>query len=78
VSGCTNKDIEIHHVRNLHRSIHNNVIIIKGKKKKLEGWEAAFAAQKAKQLPLCRKHHRELHNNNLDVNTINSDYLLNV
>lgn len=37
VSGCTNKDIEIHHVRNLHRADSNNVVIIKGKKKKLKG-----------------------------------------
>jgi len=37
VPGCANKDIEIHHVRNLYRADSNNVVIIKGKKRKLKG-----------------------------------------
>jgi group II intron reverse transcriptase/maturase len=77
VKGCNNNDIEIHHVRNLHRSISGNTIIIQGQKKKLKGWEATFSAQKAKQLPLCSEHHKMLHANKLNKNTIDKNYLIN-
>jgi hypothetical protein len=29
-------------------------------------WEAIFSAQKAKQLPLCKEHHKMLHANKLN------------
>jgi hypothetical protein len=77
VKGCNNNDIEIHHVRNLHRSISGNTIIIQGQKKKLKGWEATFSAQKAKQLPLCSEHHKMLHANKLNKNTKDKNYLIN-
>jgi|JI81AbrownRNA_FD_contig_111_571853_length_2406_multi_4_loop_1 hypothetical protein len=36
-----------------------------------------FSAQKAKQLPLCKEHHKMLHANKLNKNTIDKNYLIN-
>ena len=77
VKGCGNTDIQIHHVRDLYRSDLQNVTVIQGRKKKLKGWMAISAAQKAKQLPLCVDHHRLLHDNKLDKKMIDECYLIN-
>lgn len=77
VKGCNNKDIEIHHVRNLHRADSNKVVVIEGKRKKLKGWEALLSAQRAKQLPLCSEHHKLIHTNNFDNWVFDPDFFLN-
>ena len=71
VKGCANTDdIQIHHTRHLQRDGSQNFTIIQGRKKKLKSWEAISAAQKAKQLPLCGKHHNLLHQGKLDIDSI--------
>jgi hypothetical protein len=53
----------MHHVKNLGRGIDSRGYkIIKGGGKKIHGWKAIDAGQKRKQIPLCRKHHHDLHN----------------
>jgi hypothetical protein len=69
--------MELHHVRNLYRTIHDNKIVIKDGEKKLKGREAIFAAQKAKRLPLCCQHHKDIHNNKLDIKNLKKEYFLN-
>lgn len=78
VKGCGNKDnIQIHHTRYLQRNISQNFTIVQGRRKKLKGWEAMFAAQKAKQLPLCAKHHKLIHENKISLDLIDERYLIN-
>lgn len=78
VEGCRNTDIELHHLRNLYRDVSNNITIIQGRKKKLYGWQAIYSAQKAKQLPLCSKHHKMLHSNKLKISDICESFLVNI
>jgi hypothetical protein len=69
VKNCSTpfENIEIHHVKRLHREIdENGMVIIKGRSKKLRGWKAVEAGLKRKQVPLCRKHHKELHQNKIN------------
>ena len=78
IKGCSNKDdIEIHHVRYLKRKNSQNISILQGQKKKLKGWEALSAGQKAKQLPLCRKHHKLLHQGEINRDLIDEFYMIN-
>lgn len=78
VKGCSNTDdIQIHHIRHLQRNNSQNFTIIQGRKKKLKSWEAISAAQKAKQLPLCGKHHNLLHQGKLGMDLIDESYLIN-
>ena len=77
IKGCTNKDnIEIHHVRHLKRKDSQNFITLQGQKKRLKGWEALSAGQKAKQLPLCRKHHKLLHQGKISIDLIDESYMI--
>ena len=54
-------DIEIHHVKKLYRKVDNlgQVSTLNRKKKRVKGLAAIFSANNRKQLPLCKKHHRE-------------------
>jgi hypothetical protein len=64
IEGCTtpHDNIEMHHVKHLNRQVdENGHRIIKGVGKKIVGWQALVAGQKRKQIPLCRKHHHDLH-----------------
>jgi hypothetical protein len=78
LSKCSVKDcltpfenIEIHHVKRLHREIdENGMVIIKGRGKKLRGWRAIEAGLKRKQVPLCRKHHTELHKGIINIDDL--------
>ena len=77
VKGCDNTDdIQIHHVRNLYRDVLEGIVTIQGRKKKLKDWKAILSAQKAKQLPLCSKHHKLLHDNKLNKDMIDNSYLI--
>lgn len=61
-------NIEIHHIKKLYRKIdENGQVIIKNRSKKLKGWRAIEAGLKRKQIPLCRKHHKELHQDNINI-----------
>jgi len=73
VTGCENEGNEIHHIKQLYRTIDDKGIIIsKGKAKKLKGALAYESALKRKQIPLCSYHHRAWHNKKIGLNDIDS------
>ena len=73
VIDCENEGSEIHHIRQLYRNIEGkNIIINKGKAKKLKGALAYESALKRKQIPLCPYHHRAWHNKKISLNDIDS------
>lgn len=77
VIGCTNTDIQVHHVRALRRIIHGyKVESIKSKKNKnLKGLAKIESALNRKQIPLCPEHHSQWHK--LDRLQIDKSYLNN-
>jgi hypothetical protein len=71
VIDCKNEGNEIHHIKQLYRTIDDKGIIIsKGKAKKLTGVLAYESALKRKQIPLCSFHHRVWHNKKIGLNDI--------
>ena len=77
VKGCTNKDIEVHHVRALRRSKHGYLVeSIKSKNKSLKGSSKVESALNRKQIPLCRSHHANWHK--LQKSQIDTFYIKNV
>lgn len=83
VAGCLeSENIEVHHIRRLHRKINKNGIIsvldIKGKR--VTGLAAVLTSINRKQIPLCRKHHLEFESgvfSPLDYSKLNK-VLLNI
>ena len=76
VIGCTNKDIEVHHIRALKRVIHGYLVeSIKSKNKSLRGSSKIESALNRKQIPLCREHHAQWPK--LDKSQIDESYLKN-
>ena len=62
VNGCTNSDIEVHHVRALRRTKKGFLVeYIKSGNKTLKGSAMVESALLRKQIPLCREHHKEWH-----------------
>lgn len=62
VNGCTNSDIEVHHVRALRRTKKGFLVeSIKSGNKTLKGSAMVESALLRKQIPLCREHHKEWH-----------------
>lgn len=62
VNGCTNSDIEVHHVRALRRTKKGFLVeFIKSGNKTLKGSAMVESALLRKQIPLCREHHKEWH-----------------
>ena len=62
VSGCTNSDIEVHHVRALRRTKKGYLVeSIKSGNKTLKRSAMVESALSRKQIPLCREHHKEWH-----------------
>lgn len=61
VDGCSNIDIEIHHVKKLGRRIDQNGKItgLTSNSKRLSGIGAILSAVNRKQIPLCSYHHLE-------------------
>ena len=77
VKGCTNKNIEIHHIRALQKVKHEyHVELIKSKNKSLKGFSKIESALNRKQIPLCREHHANGHK--LKKSQIDNFYLKNV
>jgi retron-type reverse transcriptase len=77
VKGCTNKDIEVHHVRALKRVRHGYFVeSIKSKNKSLRGSSKIESALNRKQIPLCREHHAQWPK--LEKSQIDSFYLRNI
>lgn len=63
VKGCNESyNIEVHHVRKLFRNVDKTgKVVIQGKAKKLSGRLGVESALKRKQIPFCRKHHKDWH-----------------
>jgi hypothetical protein len=60
----------------LYRNVdNNNRLIVKGKVKFLKGWKAILSAINRKQIPLCKKHHNDLHANKLLPNDFDNQWL---
>jgi retron-type reverse transcriptase len=66
VLGCSNTDIQIHHVRKLHRKHfkENKFTIVNKHGRRIQGFSALLSAINRKQLPLCTKHHLEFEKGN--------------
>jgi len=74
VIGCTNTDIEVHHVRALQRTKKGYFVeSIKSGSKTLKGSAKVESALSRKQIPLCREHHKEWHK--LNSRMIDKKYL---
>ena len=75
VFDCTNTDIEVHHVRSLRRTKKGCAVeSIKSGNKTLKGSAMVESALSRKQIPLCRKHHKEWHR--LSPKELDSKYLV--
>ena len=77
VKNCNEtQNIEVHHMRKLHRNVDkNNRAIIKNKSKKLSGLRAIESALNRKQIPFCSKHHDDWHNGNLSKYDLKDEWL---
>lgn len=75
VENCQNSDIEIHHIKKLHRKIEKNgrISILDLKGNRVKGIAAILSASNRKQLPLCRQHHVEFESGKFTK--INSSFL---
>lgn len=58
----SNIDIEMHHVR--------SIKALKDKTSKIDFFTRQMAAINRKQIPLCKMHHIQLHNNTLSENDL--------
>ena len=75
IIGCLSTDIEVHHIRKLHRNIDkNNQIIIKGRAKTLRGTKAIDSGLNRKQIPLCSKHHKNWHSGLLNKSHLKEEW----
>ena len=73
VKGCKtpNTNLEIHHIRKLYRNIdYNNLVIQKGKTKRLNSRDIFKSGLKRKQVVLCRRHHQAWHRGTLNLDLI--------
>jgi retron-type reverse transcriptase len=79
VNGCSNADIEIHHVKKLGRRIDANgkISVVTSNNKRLSGISAILSAVNRKQIPLCSFHHLEFETGNyspLDIKLFKKIY----
>jgi hypothetical protein len=75
VAGCSNVDIEIHHVKKLGRRVDRNgkITVLTSNNKRLSGISAVLSAVNRKQIPLCSRHHLEFETGN--YSTLDIDFL---
>jgi nicotine oxidoreductase len=59
----TSKDVEMHHVRSIKS--------LRDKNSTKDFFTRQMAAINRKQLPLCKEHHIQLHNNTLSIEDLN-------
>lgn len=66
-----NTNLEIYHIRKLYRHVdHNNLVILKGKTKRLNSRDMLKSGLKRKQIVLCREHHKACHRGRLNLDLI--------
>lgn len=75
VAGCTNPDIEVHHIRKLSRKVQTDgfITVVNRHGRRVTGKTALLSAINRKQIPLCRYHHSEFEKGN--YSELNTDYL---
>jgi hypothetical protein len=62
VTNCSeSENIQVHHIRRLHRKVNNNghISVVNRKGARVTGLAAILTSINRKQVPLCRKHHLE-------------------
>jgi len=77
VRGCSNSDIEMHHVRELARmkDTFGHISVVSKKGRRVTGTEAFKVAFNRKQIPLCHSHHVDSHNKRLAFWDIDWEYV---
>ena len=80
VYGCQHSEIEWHHVSHLKRMKDDlgNISVVTRKGKRVSGVDAFKVAFNRKQIPLCKMHHSDLHNNKISYSDINWEYVKEV
>ena len=83
VSGCTNSDIEIHHIRKLSRKIEKDgkISVLNRSGRRIKSSKALLSAMNRKQLPLCKMHHLLFERgefSNLDASFLNPVYNIKI
>ena len=80
VKGCQNSKIEWHHVNKLScmKDHLKNISVISRKGRRVTGIEAFKVVFNRKQIPLCGKHHDDLHNQKIAFQDIDWEYVKKV
>lgn len=83
VAGCTNSDIEVHHIRKLSRKLTTDgqLTVVNLQGRRVTGKSALLSALNRKQLPLCKKHHLEFEKGNfskLDTEFLKEIYVTKI
>lgn len=80
VQGCTSTDIQIHHIRQLHKRTKEGkgfTVITSGKTKRISGLLAIESALRRKQIPLCKQHHIAWHKKEIKPENLLEQYSRN-
>jgi group II intron reverse transcriptase/maturase len=80
VDGCDNTNIEWHHVHKLSRMKDHfgRVSVMTRKGRRVSGTDAFRVALNRKQIPLCKKHHMDLHHKRISFEDFNWEYVKEV
>nr|YP_009710072.1 hypothetical protein [Coleochaete scutata]QFU80177.1 hypothetical protein [Coleochaete scutata] len=72
VRDCPERDIQMHHVKHLVRHLDSfgEISVLSTKGKRLHGYRALQSSLNRKQIPLCSKHHSELHRKKLPLSCL--------
>jgi group II intron reverse transcriptase/maturase len=72
VRDCPERDIQMHHVKHLVRHLDSfgEISVLSSKGKRLHGYRALQASLNRKQIPLCARHHNELHHKKLPISSL--------
>lgn len=76
-NGCEDGPTEMHHIRKLSRLIDEfgRISVVTKKGRRISGPEAFKSAYNRKLIPLCRNHHRLLHERKINLVDLNWDYI---
>merc|ERR1712032_1664306 len=77
VYDCDSPNIEWHHVNKLSRMKDHlgRVSVVTRKGRRVTGTDAFIVAFNRKQIPLCKKHHMDLHQKRISFEDINWEYV---
>jgi len=76
IKTCSETAVEWHHIRKLNRRFKGNVITITDVKgKRLSPTKAFESALSRKHIPLCRKHHKDVHSGLIKLDELEQPYV---